>query len=252
MIAGRRIEARDALHDVPSVIHAATVSSDNVHLFEAGLSDVGDEEQTAGQIEGKAPWIAEAVCPDLSARPLLADEWVVGRNRVRITTVDVDSQNLPEESASILAIPQRVSGVAAIAQADVEHTVGPEEIQAAFVIREWLRDGQDEFRRSQPPCSTTKSRESPAGAVTKSGFDNPPTTSVTERLNSGGTTIGPAGGSEPQALRAAAMKSVVSWMRTSRVSARHRPGEPAQRATEELKWSYFPRLNRRTSPLNGS
>src|SRR5207237_4553161 len=76
----------------------------HVNLFPPGITDVANPQVAGGPVKGEAPWVAESVRPDLSPSSRLADEWVVGRNRIRLRRVDVDAQNFAVHRAQQLGL----------------------------------------------------------------------------------------------------------------------------------------------------
>ena len=83
----------------------------------------------------------------MDLRPIsgIVDEAVVGRDPVRVVpAVHVDAQELAEQRARILAAAERVAAAAAIAHADEEVPLGIERDRAAVVVREGLRDAQED------------------------------------------------------------------------------------------------------------
>ena len=81
----------------------------------------------------------------ISARPRLVDEWVVGWDRVGEVAgcpVDVDAQDLAEQGAQILAI--LAVPAASVTQPDVEVSIlRPKEEQPTIVVRRRLVDKHD-------------------------------------------------------------------------------------------------------------
>src|SRR5688572_18815397 len=147
LVAGRRAEARRRLHRVSSVVDAAAIRRDSVHFLEAILADIGDVHHTTRAVEGKAPRIAQPQRPDLTSRSLLAGERIAGGNDVRVTAIDVDTENLAEQRVTILAVSKGVPAAAPVPETDVKHAVRAEQIETAIMICKRLRDGQDELRR---------------------------------------------------------------------------------------------------------
>ena len=56
----------------------------DVDLLERVLTDIGDPEVTGGAIEGESPRVAQPARPDPSVGTVLADEGIVGGDRVRL------------------------------------------------------------------------------------------------------------------------------------------------------------------------
>src|SRR5262249_16811262 len=69
-----------AFHDVPAVVLSLL---DNVDLFARALADIAGPQSTGLRVEGEAPGVSHAVCPDFSPRAVRGPcEGVVGRNAV--------------------------------------------------------------------------------------------------------------------------------------------------------------------------
>jgi len=96
---GRRLEATIALHDPPAVVAA---TGHNVDFLDCALPDIPRIKLTCLPIEGEPPWIAEAKCIDL-ASAAGARERVVGRDRVWLTIVDIDAEDLAKQLLSVLS-----------------------------------------------------------------------------------------------------------------------------------------------------
>src|SRR5438132_6704255 len=128
----RRVEAVQALHDVPAVVATARErgGGHEVDLLEEVLPDVGDVEVAGGAVEGVAPRVAQPLGEAL------------GRGGQRR---DVDPQQLPQVGGGALPVAHRVPAAAAVAHADVEHAVGAEQVEAAVVVREGLVDGEHQL-----------------------------------------------------------------------------------------------------------
>src|SRR5436309_5703523 len=129
----RRVEAVQALHDVPAVVATARErgGGHEVDLLEEVLPDVGDVEVAGGAVEGVAPRIAEALDEALRR---------YGQRG------DVDAEELPQVAGAALPVAHRIAAAAAVTHADVEHGVGAEEVEAAGVVREGLVDGEHQLR----------------------------------------------------------------------------------------------------------
>src|SRR5580765_2575466 len=124
----RGIEAVPALHATPAVVHAGHEGRGlHVDLFPAVLSHVGDVEVAGGAVEAVAPRVAEA---------LREGDGCLGR--------EVDAEELPEPRPVVLSVVHRIAGVAAVAHADVEEAVRAERVEAAVVVRERLRDREED------------------------------------------------------------------------------------------------------------
>src|SRR5438552_2475968 len=123
----RRVEAVQALHDVPAVVETARERGrgHEVDLLEEVLPDVGDVEVAGGAAERVPPRVAPPLGEALGRG---------GQGR------DVDPQQLPQVGGVALPVAHPIPAAAAVAHADVEHAVGPEQVEAAVVVREGLVD----------------------------------------------------------------------------------------------------------------
>jgi len=108
-----------AFHAVPAVVGAADAVWQYVDLLPCILADVGDKQVTGGAVEAEAPRVAQAIRPDLWSGVSAVAEWVVVWRGVGLGDVDVEAQQLAEESAQVLTVSLRVVGAAPIAQSDV-------------------------------------------------------------------------------------------------------------------------------------
>src|SRR5207244_10891018 len=92
---------------------------------------------TRPAVTRQAPWIPQTVSPDLG-QAAGRSERIVRRHRVLLPrsegAVHVDPQDLAEQRLEVLSVALRIALAAAIAQADVEKTVGPESELAAIVV----------------------------------------------------------------------------------------------------------------------
>ena len=132
------VEVVPALPAAPAEIRAPSGkrSVREVDLLPEVLADVGDREVARGTIEGEPPRISQAVGPDLVA-PRLVDEWIVGRNRVRLagrTQLGVDAQHLSAQVFEILAGLERIASPATVACRGVEVAVRAELELASVVV----------------------------------------------------------------------------------------------------------------------
>ena len=128
-----------ALHDPPAVVAA---TGDDVDLLDAALPDVPRVELARPPVEGEPPRIAEAERVDLG--PAAAGrERVVGRDRVRLTAVDIDAEDLAEQHLPVLRPVAGVTRRAAVAEADVEVAIRAEGEHAAVVVGERLGYGEE-------------------------------------------------------------------------------------------------------------
>ncbi len=130
-----------ALGDPPAVVALAGRARLEVDLLEAVLADVGDVEVAGAAVEAEAERIAEPEIPDVG---ITAADVSGRRRRVR---VDVDTQDLAELGVEPLPVVHRIAAAAAVAEPDVQEPVGPEGEHAAVVVRERLRDREEDARR---------------------------------------------------------------------------------------------------------
>ena len=156
-----QVQAMQTLAHAPAVVAAGF---DDVELLVAPEPDVTHQEPAvATGLPGESPRVPEPQGEDLGSTATV-DERVVWRDRVRGVTVDLDPQDLAEESRSILGIAARgVAGVriaspTAVARSEVETAVRPEAESPAAVIRLRLAEPQDHALRRRIP-------RSPAGSA---------------------------------------------------------------------------------------
>jgi MFS family permease len=142
-----RLVARVTLHDVPSVVQPSAVRRHPVDLLQFALADIGYPDVVA--VEAEAPRVAEAVGPNLRARVVAVDERIVGGNAVGSIArrrVDIDPQQLAEQSVEPLTVVVWIPRTSAVAKRDVQVSVRPELERAAVVIRVWLIDPEQDAR----------------------------------------------------------------------------------------------------------
>lgn len=142
---------------VPAEVQPARRAGGNiVDLLLRILPHVADVEITRGGIEADAPGIADAERPNLVGATG-GNEGIVGRNRIilaviarKIIAVDINAQDLAEQRILVLSILTRIAAAAAVANAEIEITIGPERDRAAIVVSEiGMGNGQQslgEFR----------------------------------------------------------------------------------------------------------
>jgi hypothetical protein len=123
-----------SFHAIPAIIAPPRVSLLDIDLFPEVLADVRDVEIAVRRVERESPGVTKPKVPDLSARPGLPNEWIVGRNRVRGAGIDIDAKDLSQQRAPILAVSLRISRASTVAQADVEIAVRPERELSAVVV----------------------------------------------------------------------------------------------------------------------
>jgi hypothetical protein len=61
--------------------------------------------------------------------------------------IHVEAKDLSQKRPEILTVAVRIATAAAVPRADIEHSIGSEQIQPAVVIREKLIVGEYELRR---------------------------------------------------------------------------------------------------------
>ena len=142
------LELVAALHAVPAEVRAAarveaSDGGESVDLLPLALADVGDPQVTGQRVEREPPRVADAVEPHLGGAVLAVGEGVAGGDRVGVVVVAslrVDAQDLAEQLVRVLSVAVGVSGTAAVAEADVQVAVGPEDQVPAVVVGRRLLD----------------------------------------------------------------------------------------------------------------
>src|SRR5439155_24000036 len=129
-----RVVAMRPFHDTPTIVEPGRVHGLDVHLLPSVLADIRDVEQPAGRVERIAPRVAQAQRPDLRS-PTSVLERIARGNRIRVTAVYIDPQQLAEQRIGVLGPVLGISSRAAVAHADVEHAVGTEHNEPALVVR---------------------------------------------------------------------------------------------------------------------
>src|SRR5438105_1296920 len=145
----RWMVAVGAFESVPAVVETGAPRVRDVDLFPMILADVGDDQAMLQRIEAEAPWIAQSNGPDLRARASAPHIGIVARDRVRIAGVHVQSQELAEQGAGILAVAVWIALRAAVPHADIELAVLAEAEAAAVVVRVGLVHREHELARSR-------------------------------------------------------------------------------------------------------
>ena len=134
---------------VPAVVAAAL---DAIDLLESALADVAEPQigRRRRRIEAPAPGIAKAPRIDLGTvargnrvSPLIAHrsgrERIGGRNRIGVPP-STSSRNIePSKSVVSCAVLSRIAAAAAVAEAEVQESIGTERDVAAFVVVESRR-----------------------------------------------------------------------------------------------------------------
>src|SRR6185436_4850386 len=92
LVAAAGVVTARAFHDTPAIVHSALAGRHYVDLFVQALPHVGDVKEAGGHIERVPPRVSQSLRPDFSAMVRLANERIVGRNRVRVTVVNVEAQ----------------------------------------------------------------------------------------------------------------------------------------------------------------
>src|SRR5687767_10033189 len=161
-----RIEEQRALFDVPAVVASG---DDAVDLFYVVLTYVTHVDVPALPIDGHSKGIAEAVRKNFFDGACAENERVVGGNPIggvaRVTSIDVDAQDLAERQRQVLGIAVRTVSdalivcFAAITYADVELAVEPEHDVTAVVIELRLVDSY----QLAPHANATVGQHSPLG-----------------------------------------------------------------------------------------
>ncbi len=144
--AGGRVVAVGALRDAPPVVRAAGGARGlEVDLLPRVLPDVADEEVARLAVEREPPGIAQAVGPDLGTRRGRGRscERIGGRDAIGRKCPHVDAKNLPEQGRQALPVVIGISPAPAVPHPDVEVAVGTERELPAVVVRERLRDLQE-------------------------------------------------------------------------------------------------------------
>ena len=138
------------LAHAPAVVAAGF---DDVQLLVAPVPDVTHQEPpVATGLPGQAPWVPEPQGEDLCLTASV-DEWVVRRDRVWLVSVDIEPQDLAEQSRWILGIAARgvadvrIASPTAVARSEVEKAVRPEAESPATVVRLRLAEPQDHALR---------------------------------------------------------------------------------------------------------
>ncbi len=148
--AGGRVVAGKALAETPPVVAAAL---DDVDFLARALADVARPQPARGAVEAEAPRVAQApgenlraiVCALSGGAARIARKRVVGRDRVVARARDVDAEDGAHEVGGGLGIVERVAAGAAVADGNVQVTVGPELDAAPVVVVVGLVDGEQQL-----------------------------------------------------------------------------------------------------------
>ena len=148
-------EARAALERAPAEVGAAALAAAHeVDLLDLVLADVADRQVAGAAVEGEAPGVAQAVAVDLPARAVAAHERVVGGDACtagRRRAAGSMRRSLPSRLPRFWALPRAPCSSpapAAVAGADVEMPVGPEQQQPAVVVALVVGHPQHQPRRA--------------------------------------------------------------------------------------------------------
>ena len=146
---GRHVVVR-SLAVAPAVVASAAARRLVVDFLPAVLTDVRDDERAGAAarriVESVAPRVPQPEAPNLTTRGngLTADERIVRRHLIArwiaVGHVHVDAQHLAEQLGGTLCAVRGIVARTAVAEADVQKTVGTEHEIAAVVVRERLRD----------------------------------------------------------------------------------------------------------------
>src|SRR4051812_1322661 len=124
-----------SLEDAPAVVAAAAAASRlEIDLFPCVLADVRDEEVAGQPIEAETPRVAQAEGPDLrSRRAGRAGEGIRGRNHIAVAA-HVEPKDLSAQVREGLSGLERVAAAAAVADGEVQVTVGAERDLAGVMV----------------------------------------------------------------------------------------------------------------------
>ena len=135
-VARVEVDAEIPLHAAPAVVLAATAGGAlEIDLLACLLADITDEQITVEPVEAEAPRVAETVDPDLVKRIAVTDKWIIRRDRIGVSCVDINTQDLAEQCIEALAVVVGVLDTASIPGRDVEVAIWPEVEVATVVVR---------------------------------------------------------------------------------------------------------------------
>jgi len=131
-----------AFEHVPAVIFSSGARRRlEVDLFPSVLADVSDKKVPGETIKGAAPWVAQAVGPDLRQGRRLSDERVVGWHSIvairiawEIIAIDVYSQDLAQPGLQILSVLVGISATTAVTNGNIKIAVRTECDCSAVVV----------------------------------------------------------------------------------------------------------------------
>ncbi len=106
----------------------------NIDFLVLALADIGDVEIAGYPVEAESPGIPQAVAPDLGLNAGLPDKGVVGRYRVRGSTLNVHPEDGSQEVREVLASTLGIVPRASISQTEIEEAVRSKQHLATVVI----------------------------------------------------------------------------------------------------------------------
>src|SRR5207237_4710757 len=125
----------------------------DVQLLPEVLPHVGHVEQPRHPVECEAPRVAQSGGPDLGARARGPQKRVVGGDRVRVATVDVEAQQLAEQRAPLLAVAVRVPARSPVPHPTYSMPSGPNITSPPS----WLAYGRAMKSRCVPDAGSARS-----------------------------------------------------------------------------------------------
>src|SRR3972149_4168507 len=103
-----------------------------INLFPITRSYIADIQVICQSIKRYTPGIAQAIMPDL------VPKWIISRDSIRLSRVDIKSKYLAKKNTRVLGIAKWVALRTAIAQTSVQITIRTKCQPAAIMIWEWL------------------------------------------------------------------------------------------------------------------
>src|SRR4030067_127170 len=120
----RWIEAVIPFFESPAVVFlVGTAGGLKIHLFPGVLPHVGNIEVPGQSVEGVAPRIAQAVGPNFFSRADRIRKGIAGWNLIALSSVNVNSQNFPQQAEFVLAVILWVSGASTVPGSNIQVTV---------------------------------------------------------------------------------------------------------------------------------
>ena len=142
-IAPKVVDVAALLASPAKVQSPRRVGGLGVDLFPFVLPNVAKVEVAGTPVEAEAPGVAQAVGPDFVPAWGVNEGIVVG-DGVGCPAVHVQAQEGAKKGVDVLAMVQRVTAAAAVAQADIKVAVeGAEGEMASVVVAVGLGDGQE-------------------------------------------------------------------------------------------------------------